>query len=651
MAKKKKKQSIADMLSRLSDSLEEDVVEESKVPSIIEFVESEEYLGMESGPSPIYLYPVQKLVLKVFYRGTIGNEDLEITDEEIEICKKLGLIAGPQPGEKYSGSERGDVLGKYFSGDIFNELVLIWGRRSGKDFMASIMALYEAMKLLEVPGGDPYSYYNTAPGEPITILTIANSKGQAGISFNMVSARLRNSKYFQDKFVPEGLVSGKISLLTKVDKANNKRWEERGEQTTKGSVVIEVGHSNSDTLLGKGCFVLILDEVASYTIGSGGAGSGERIYTALSPTISTYFRRIPVTDESGRHLMDENGELEYVNVYDGKKISISSPRGKEGKLWQLYENDPHVKKQLMCRLATWQVNPYQPEKALREQESTMSDNEFYMEFGGEFSGTAGENMFDRDMVVKAFDSTLSFRQMGIPGRVYFAHLDPATNSHNYALVIVHVEVALDPVEHKSESYVVVDHVKYWSPKPGVGISISEVDEYMVGLKKLFHLGLVTYDQWNSSASIAKLRKHGIPAIKKQFNRRYKMEIYTELENLLNSGRIRIPEHVLLKNEMIELQRKFNMDTGFRVYPKQDGDGCKTDDITDALAGACYNAISAGGNNLPKGKMVNMGISPQSNNVSYRSMQGTTYGSDDWGVIDRMRGGDGAAKYWKKRRNT
>ena len=59
-----------------------------RAPSIIEFVESEKYLGLPvKKPTPIDLYPMQRIMLKAFYSGSIGNEDLYLTDEELELCK------------------------------------------------------------------------------------------------------------------------------------------------------------------------------------------------------------------------------------------------------------------------------------------------------------------------------------------------------------------------------------------------------------------------------------------------------------------------------------------------------------------------------------------------------------------------------------
>ena len=643
MANKKKQTSLHDILTSMTDDLVGNKnAKQVEIPDIITFIEHEDWLGLGVGPNPVKLYPGQRIVLKAFYRGSRGNADLHLTEEEIEWCKKYGLV-DPDPDKG-----RGDIIGKYESGELFRELVLVWGRRSGKDFLVSLIALYEAMRLLEVPGGDPYQYYGLAAGAEISILTIAASQAQATIAFREIREKLRYSKYFSDKYKSEGLQAMSIRLQTKKDKIDNDFFKEKGLPEKLGSIVIEVGHSNPDTLVGKSCFMLILDEVASYRVGTTGSGSGDKIYALLQPTISTYNRQVPVVDIDGNPVIDpETNKPKTKTVYEGKIVSISSPRGKEGKLWELWETHSASKGRLACRVPTWVINEKHTQEALREEFAAMSNEEFMMEFGAEFSGTAGENMFSPDSVKAAFKDNLHTRDIGEPGKVYFAHLDPATNSHNYALVVCHKEIYLNPDTKKADFFIVVDHVKVWSPSPDQMIEVSKIDEYMITLKRRFHLGMVTYDMWNSASSVMKLRKHGIPAQLKSYNRKFKMEIYTELEELLKSNRLRIPRFGfneessaatgLLYNEMIHVQRKYDA-TGFKVYPKKEGDVTKTDDVVDALAGACYMALSRDVNRMPSSRLVNTGVSPQANNVVWRSMQGVPYGKKEWEAMNRIRGG-------------
>ena len=601
---RKKWTSISDMISQKAFEMDAPMLEfGGYIPDIITFCNHADYLNMPG--NGMSLYDAQRIMLKVFYRGTVGNENLDLTEEEIQFCKDNGL----------NDDDHGDVLGKYYSDSTFRELVLVWGRRSGKDFISAIIALYEAMKLLECKGGDPYAIYNIGSANPITILTVATAGKQADIAFQEMKDKLLRSRYFNDKIAGQDSIGSKdVHLLTAKDKEDNKDFKERKLPMKKGSIVLEVGHSNSDSLLGKSIFVLILDEVASYK-NTSSSSSGERIYTALTPSLNTFVRDIEVINQDGSKV--------HKKIYDSKVISISSPRGEEGIFYHLFKEARNVPDRLTCRLPTWVVNPNQEEESIRTTTSTMTEEMFQMEFGAEFSGTAGENFFPREIVELCFLKSLKVRDIGEPGRVYFAHLDPATTSHNYALVVLHKEFFIHPETRKSDYFVVVDHIKYWQPTVNNPVKEEDVDEYVVALRRRFHLGLVTYDQWNSRKSIEKLRHNGIPAKKTAFNRRYKNIIYDELYKLVIEGKIKIPYHPLLRGEMLSLQRRYTAN-GYKVYPKRDGD-YSTDDIVDCLAGACYNSISADVSRLPFAKLVNTGAVPSSNNVVWRSMQGTPYG--------------------------
>ncbi|KKL21156.1 hypothetical protein LCGC14_2448280, partial [marine sediment metagenome] len=338
---------------------------------------------------------------------------------------------------------------------------------SSKDFVVSIIALYEAMKLLECPGGDPYTLYELASSSSINILTVANSKDQARRAFEEIREKLLLSEYFKDKCIKDGIGSSSIFLLTPQDKIENKKFREKGLPLKKGSIGIIVGHSNSDSLLGMGCIVLILDEVASYKT-SGGASSGDRIYTAMTPAVSTYCRRSYKKDADDNFLLDEHDQkIVEKRTYDGKIISISSPRGQEGKFYELFQTANQVGHRLACRLPTWEVNPTHTRESLRESVPTMSEAEFNMEFGAEFSGMGVENFFTEEQVNNCFiGHNLKDRDIGLPGNVYFIHLDPATSSHNYALVVLHKEYYLNRETAKAEYVVIVDHIKHWSPVRG-----------------------------------------------------------------------------------------------------------------------------------------------------------------------------------------
>lgn len=593
--------------------LSDDKNDKPYIPNIIDFCYDQRYLGFAHLSPKITLFPVQQLILKAFYRGSEGNEDLELTKEDIELCERMGL----------TNKKNGNVIAKWHNGELFRELVLVWGRRSGKDFTIAIIALYEAMKLLESPGGDPYIKYNLGSANPFTILTIANSQAQARILFNEIREKFLHAPYFRDKFLPEGLQNDSIWMLTPKDKEQNEDFAKKGWPLKMGSIRVLSGHSNSDSLLGLSCFVLLLDEVASFKT-TGSASSGDRIYTALMPTIKTYVRQMPILDKKGKPVIGQDGKPETKSVYDGKAISISSPRGMDGVFYNLYDTADKVEHRLMCRLPTWCVATIHKEKDLRASEPLMTDERFRMEYGAEFSGTEGENFFPPEHVEVCFGNNYPLRDVGEPGITYFAHLDPAISSHNYALALVHKVMYLNRETKQIDFYIVLDHMKVWTPKEGKPIQIDEVDDYMMWINRRFHLGLVTYDQWNSQSSINKLRRIGIPAMEARFSKSYKIQIYDELYALVAQKRLRLPpECELLKNEMLNLQRKF-MNQGYRIYPKTEGE-CKTDDCCDALAGACFNSLKQDAQRLPHSQLVNTGVAPSLSSITWRSMQGVPYG--------------------------
>ena len=601
---------ISDLITQIKSDIETDTDDLNKkkyIPDIITFCNHPDYLNLlERG---ITLRPFQEIILKIFYRGSVGNELLTLTKEEIKLCKDHGLLDG----------DRGDPLNKYYESNIFRELVLVWGRRAGKDFVGSLIATYEAMKLLECPGGDPYVIYGISSAATINILTVATARDQADTAFKEIKDRILGSRYFKDKMLPEGLETSKIYLLTPADRIENKDLVKRKLMSKKGSILIEVGHSNSDSLLGKGVFVLILDEVASYKR-SGGSSSGERIYTSMSPSLNTYKRVEKVLDKNGHEIIGEDGEPTAKVVYDSKIISISSPRGEGGIFYDIYKEAPKVDSRLACRLPTWAVVKELTKDSLRETNRAMTEVQFMMEFGAEFSGMGGENFFPRHFVEECFKPGLKVEKMGKPGVVYFAHLDPATSSHNYSLVIVHREMFFNKKTSRNDFNLIVDHIKHWHPSPDRPINTEIIDDYVLGLRKKFYFGVITYDIWNSIASINKLRKVGIPAKCTHYNKKYKMTIYDELYGLVVSGRIRIPPYVLLRDEMFNLQRKFLPPSGYSVFPKKEGE-VSTDDIVDALAGACYNAISFSVKKLPNGQVIDMGSMNNVNNRMWNSMSG------------------------------
>lgn len=581
------------------------------IPSIVQFIQGQQYLNL-SPDEGIYPYPAQMLMLKVFYRGSPGNENLKLTDDQIEMIRQMQLTC-PQ---------NGNVLSKYQSQNLFRQLVLVFGRRSGKDFCASIIALYQACRLLQVSDGDPYSYYKLPVGNEISILTIAGSAGQAGVAFNQIKGKFFSCKYFHNKYITDGIQQSAIYILTQQDKKQNEEMQRNGLPLKKGSICIQVGHSNSASLRGKQIYVCILDEVAFYKQ-SGGASSGDQIYQGLKPAVDTFVRRIPVYNPDGSIKYDGNGKQITKGKFQGKIVAISSPSGQDGLLWDLFSKADSVPHRVAFRLATWQVNIKFTKQQLRKQNPDRSEDQFNMEFGAQFSGTAGNNFFSREMVQNSFNPAYKLQQKGKPGFVYFTHLDPATTTHNYGLVSVHKQMYQND-KKQIDFKIIVDHIKFWHPQTGKPVLVSQVDNYVLSLKNKFFMAKLTYDQHRSQGSIKTMKENNIPASETRFYKKFKMKIYQQLYNQMNEGRIIIPDDGseqcnLLKNQMFNIQRK----DGWQGWSIHANKNCqvKTDDLIDCLAGAVYQCVNSIQQSYPKSQTVNFNPNSNLKQHIWQGMQG------------------------------
>lgn len=596
---------------------------EQYIPDIIEFCESKVYLNLPEKNAS--LYPMQKIILKIFYRGQPGNEHLKLTEAEIQMLY----------------AEKMDkVLQKYHSNELFRDLVLVLGRRAGKDFMVSLMALYEAMKLLEMPGGSPFKFYDLAEGNPIFILTIATSSDQARILFLEIKEKMMSSEYFRDKIGSAEL--DRIYLLTPHDKKKNKDIVKSGVENvaaqTKGSVVIMSGHSNSESLLGKRIYTLLLDEVASFK-STGGATSGDRIYSALTPATADFQRITKEKDEKGN----------FIKIRDSKIISISSPKSEEGKLFQLYKTADEDPFRLAIKLPTWKVNIAFSEDGLRREFKHMSPDEWNMEFGAQFSGTAGEKFIADHYVDEAMEIgaelNLNQRNQGIPGMIYYAHLDPAATSHNYALIIMHVEQRMrlserdgQVIKEKTKMFI-VDHIMQWQPMSGIAINVFEVDRYITDLARRFRFAMVSYDNWNSQSSVQLLRRKGIPTKITPFRKQYKMSIYDNLHYLLVNHQLALPQkgpHAqALEMELKCLKRIFNSG-GFKIEPNPEAQKT-TDDLCDALSGACAVATENIYSGYPQSTTVSMPHAPSMGSNQQWQIGRGVYNDSQWNILSRKMG--------------
>jgi len=450
--------------------------------------------------------------------------------------------------------------------------------------LVGIMALYESYKMLQM--GNPQNVFgNLNEGDTITILNVAVSEQQAKEAvFDKIKPMVLNSSYFKTKISPNSLQNRSVRFLTPHDEEVNKVLVSEGLPPREGSIYLLSGHSNSDSLVGKSIAVVIIDEMASMVAKDGSKMSDEELYTKLKNSIWTFGKK-------------------------GKIICISNPLTRDGKFFELYEQSFNDNRILMIQLPSYKVNPTLDQRALdeeREQAQKTGQYESYsMQIEARFSGGSADPFIPSEFIDDAFQKGRDRRrtERGNPNLLYYIHLDPAKNSDNYALAIVHVEEnTFEPdVDNNPKKVVIVDHMHMWQPsETGEPVNISEVDNTVLELSRRFNLVSITYDQWESAASSQFLQRMGLPVRITAFNSNYKQSVYSTLRNLFFEGRIEIYghdgyDHALnvdhygfaaeAKDQLKFLTKRFNA-RSMRVNAAN----AHFDDLPDCIAGASYIAL-------------------------------------------------------------
>jgi hypothetical protein len=542
------------------------------IVSVVEFINRRDLLGMPYMRPPMILTRVQMIILKCFYAGSHYNEDVCLDEDEIEWLENWKIGKDEQKQKLID-----NVLQKHTDGDYVFELILVLGRRSGKTMTASVIASYEAYKCMEL--GNPQEYFNLAPDNPICILNIATAQPQAKLLFNEVKARLRYSPYFRNKINQDASNEEFIYLLTDNDKEVNKDLELQGrrKEMIKGSVLIQCGHSNSNSLMGTGIICLIFDELAYFNEGTGAKG-GDKVYHDMVPATKAF------RHSDGRPA--------------GRIISISAPSGKSGVFYNNFKVSFSDKGSGMMgfQFPTWECSPQITSKDMLETEFNKNPAEAEMRYGAEFSGALSTLFFPEECVDVCVDHSLINSQKGFPYVKYYMHVDPALNNHNYAIVILHKEFRFNKEIGEKTRRIVIDHVKTWVPDNGREICIETVEKYILQACRRFNIASITYDAFNSASSIQKFRKKGLPVKRTAFRSSYKQLIFSELRNLVLTGELRIPPIGEMVNEFKFLKSKIGSN-GFKVFPDPESEQ-PTDDIVDCVAGAAHMTLEEELHELP-----------------------------------------------------
>lgn len=225
---------------------------------------------------------------------------------------------------------------------------------------------------------------------------------------------------------------------------------------------------------------------------------------------------------------------------NAKMICLSNPKGPFGQLYHLYTSRRETNDTLILKLPTWQVNA-NVDKSWLESERQKDPIEFNMQYGAEFGTNSQDPFLSPEDVEHAFNNSraLTRAEQRESQIEYYCHIDPANRSDYYAIVVTHAE----PTGEKSPDGRIVkrfyiDHIQFWAPlKMQQPVPTKIVEEYILNLHNKFRFKKITYDQWGAQDMMQKLSGYGLPCELRVFNKEYKDKIYLHLLEVFRDKRI------------------------------------------------------------------------------------------------------------------
>ncbi len=254
----------------------------------------------------------------------------------------------------------------------------------------------------------------------------------------------------------------------------------------------------------------------------------------------------------------------------GRVVNISTPMGKSGILWRLYNTAARLPSILLYQRPTWEMNPNYPKgcQYLKNEES-KNPRTFNREFGAQFD-EAVDAMFPLELVDRCTEGSPQPFNRNIN---YAGAMDTSKKKDAFAFCLGHM--------HNGNVH--IDQVRYWIPKEG-RLDWNTVKRDIDTLCHAYGVEQLLHDGYEGEA--VKLYFGDYALEETVFTQPYKMKIYSNLEELMYQGREYYPDDERLKKEMKALQKKWNGEN-FSVHHPNDGP-VRNDDGPDVVANLSYH---------------------------------------------------------------
>jgi hypothetical protein len=459
------------------------------------------------------------------------------------------------------------------------ELVVMFGKGSGKDFLASGILAYVIYVVCCL--NDPQKFFGFGQDENIDFINVAINAYQANnVYFKKLKARFNNCSWF-NRTSMEPKQPNEFQILK-----NQIRFYK--------NITAHSAHSEADSFEGFNPLVIIFDEIGGFEY-----EAAEDAYATLrSSALSRYNDKILLIfisfprSESDYMFKKYNESFTDSQVYSmiGKSWEIN-PKIKRSSLDKDYTRDPEGSKmKYECIPPKYAEGLFQfPEKIDEVVQIGKQSQTPGLLVTNKITTRTLKNGEERHFVgLEVHNLQLD------PQFVYYLGGDAGVESDSYCLSLFHAEPTIMEIVENGEvvekwvNKPVEDLVLQWRPSKSdrLPVDLMNVAEIIERICTQVHVKKALFDKFNSAEVVQRLMQYGVEAEDKNFSNPFQVQIYQNMKGLIYTQNIELLDHVPLEEGVMNANdelKNIKLINGNKI----DHDKDKTKDFSDARCGAVW----------------------------------------------------------------